>query len=73
MGYFYISMELIYTNGCTAASLTVDGVQEEVAHAYNIEKYDNTSTLSIYNTDKKLLYNDNDTFAYGHNPYKCFE
>lgn len=42
--------------------------QEEVAHAYNIEKYDNTSTLSIYNT-----YNDNDTFAYGHNPYKCFE
>lgn len=47
--------------------------QEEVAHAYNIEKYDNTSTLSVYNTDKKLLYNDNDTFAYGHNPYKCFE
>lgn len=45
--------------------------QEEVAHAYNIEKYGNTSTLSIYNTDKKLLYND--TFAYGHNPYKCFE
>ena len=27
MGYFYISMELIYTNGCTAASLTVDGVE----------------------------------------------
>lgn len=47
--------------------------QEEVAYAYNIEKYDNTSTLSIYNTDKKLLYNDNDTFAYGYNPYKCFE
>lgn len=47
--------------------------QEEVAYAYNIEKYDNTSTLSVYNTDKKLLYNDNDTFAYGHNPYKCFE
>lgn len=47
--------------------------QEEVVHAYNIEKYDNTATLSIYNTDKKLLYTDNDTFAYGHNPYKCFE
>lgn len=47
--------------------------QEGVAHAYNIEKYDNTSTLSVYNTDKKLLYNDNDTFAYGYNPYKCFE
>lgn len=47
--------------------------QEEVAYAYNIEKYDNTSTLSVYNTDKKLLYNDNDTFAYGYNPYKCFE
>ena len=49
----------------------ISSEQEEVAHAYNIEKYDNTSTLSIYNTDKKLLYND--TFAYGHNPYKCFE
>lgn len=47
--------------------------QEEVAYAYNIEKYDNTSTLSVYNTDKKLLYNDNDTFANGYNPYKCFE
>lgn len=47
--------------------------QEEVAYAYNIEKHDNTSTLSVYNTDKKLLYNDNDIFAYGHNPYKCFE
>lgn len=47
--------------------------QEEVAYAYNIEKHDNTSTLSVYNTDKKLLYNDNDTFAYGCNPYKCFE
>lgn len=45
--------------------------QEEVAYAYNIERHDNTSTLSVYNTDKKLLYND--TFAYGHNPYKCFE
>lgn len=47
--------------------------QVEVAHAYNIEKYDNTVTLSVYNIDKKLLYNDNDTFAYGYNPYKCFE
>lgn len=27
--------------------------QEEVAYAYNIEKHDNTSTLSVYNTDKK--------------------
>lgn len=25
MGYFYISMELIYTNGCTVTSLSVDG------------------------------------------------
>ena len=47
--------------------------QEEVAYAYNIERHDNTSTLSVYNTDKKLLYNDNNTFAYGYNPYKCFE
>ena len=47
--------------------------QEEVAHAYNIEKYDNTSTLSIYDTNNKLLYNDNETFAYGYNPYKYFK
>lgn len=25
MGYFYIIMELVYTNGCTVTSLSVDG------------------------------------------------
>ena len=47
--------------------------EEEVAYKYNIERYDQTATLSIYDENKKLLYNDNDTFAYSHNPYKCFE
>lgn len=48
--------------------------QEEVASIYNIERYVDTNTLSIYDgNNKKLLYTDNDTFAYGHNPYKCFE
>lgn len=36
MGYFYIIMELIYTNGCTAASLTVDG---EESVDMNIEDF----------------------------------
>jgi len=48
--------------------------QEEVASIYNIERHADTNTLSIYDeNNKKLLYTDNDTFAYGHNPYKCFE
>ena len=48
--------------------------QEEVASIYNIERHADTNTLSIYDVNnKKLLYTDNDTFAYGHNPYKCFE
>lgn len=48
--------------------------QEEVASIYNIEQHADTNTLSIYDgNNKKLLYTDNDTFAYGHNPYKCFE
>ena len=47
--------------------------EQEVAYKYNIAKYDDTVTLSIYDENKKLLYNDNDTFAYSHNPYKCFE
>nr|DAU59453.1 MAG TPA: RNA polymerase inhibitor [Crassvirales sp.] len=48
--------------------------QEEVASIYNIERHADTNTISIYDeNNKKLLYTDNDTFAYGHNPYKCFE
>ena len=48
--------------------------QEDVASIYNIERHADTNTLSIYDgNNKKLLYTDNDTFAYGHNPYKCFE
>lgn len=48
--------------------------QEEVASIYNIERHADTNTPSIYDgNNKKLLYTDNDTFAYGHNPYKCFE
>lgn len=47
--------------------------EEEVSDFYNIEKYDNTSTIKIWDLNNKLLYNDNDTFAYGYNPYKCFE
>ena len=48
--------------------------QEEVATIYNIERHADTNTLSIYDgNNKKLLYTDNDTFTYGHNPYKCFE
>ena len=48
--------------------------QEEVASIYNIEQHADTNTLSIYDgNNKKLLYTDNNTFAYGHNPYKCFE
>lgn len=48
--------------------------QEEVASIYNIERHADTNNLSIYDgNNKKLLYTDNDTFAYGHNPYKCFE
>lgn len=48
--------------------------QEEVASIYNIELHADTNTLSIYDgNNKKLLYTDNDTFAYSHNPYKCFE
>lgn len=48
--------------------------QEEVASIYNIERHADTNTLSIYDgNNKKLLYTDNDTFAYDHNPYKCFE
>lgn len=48
--------------------------QEEVASIYNIERHDDTNILSIYDgNNKKLLYTDNDTFAYGYNPYKCFE
>lgn len=63
-----------------AIELVVDGEgeilyssEEPVDYAYSIAKYDNTVTLSVRNTDNKLLYNDNDTFAYGYNPYKCFE
>ena len=48
--------------------------QEEVASIYNIERYADTNTLSIYDgNNNKLLYNDNETFAYGYNPYKCFK
>lgn len=63
-----------------AIELVVDGEgeilytsEEPVDYAYNIAKYDNTSTIKIWDLNNKLLYNDNDTFAYGYNPYKCFE
>ena len=47
--------------------------EDVVDYAYNIEKYADNATLSIYDTNNKLLYNDNETFAYGYNSYKCFE
>ena len=63
-----------------AIELVVDGEgeilytsEELVDYAYNIAKYDNTSTIKIWDLNNKLLYNDNDTFAYGYNPYKCFK
>lgn len=47
--------------------------QEEVSMSYNIEQYADKAILAVHDTNKKLLYNDNDTFANGYNPYKCFE
>ena len=74
------TVEIEAENLKEAIELVVDGegnilyTSEEIAdYAYNIEKYGNTSTLSVYNINNKLLYNDNETFAYGYNPYKCFK
>ena len=45
----------------------------EVSEFYQIAKYRDNSTLRVTDINNKLLYNDNNTFAYGYNPYKCFE
>lgn len=63
-----------------AIELVVDGYGEikssdemEVSEVYQIAKYRDNSTLRVTDINNKLLYNDNNTFAYGYNPYKCFE